>query len=102
MIAIIGDWNCDDKESFEKAKAHLIDTEKKHQIYGTKDIINPVDVFDALYMLSDKQKVDIFLHILSMCNIVYLLKGWEYNNDLRMLHDYCSNNGYKIIYSKKF
>ena len=100
MICILGDWK-EDRISFDKAKEHLINTEKYHQIYGTKDILNIVDLFNIL-QLEEKQQIDILLHILSYCDTVYMLKGWEYNNDLRMLHDYCANNGYKVIYSKKF
>lgn len=103
MILVLGDWTDEKRrESFDKATAHLVDTEKKHQIYHTKAIINIAEVLDTLPYLDYKQQIDICLHILSMCDTVYMLKGWEYNNDVHMLHDYASVNNYQIIYSKKF
>ena len=100
MIIILGDWE-NDKESFKKAKKHLLDTEKYHQIYKTKDILNTAELLDML-PLDYKQQLDILLHLLSYCDTVYMLKSWESNFDIRMLHDYAGCNGYKIIYSKKF
>lgn len=101
MIVVLGDWT-KDKISFDKAQAHLIDTEKKHQIYHTTDIINIADVLLTIPGLDYKQQIDICLHILSMCDAVYMLKGWEYNNDVHMLHDYACVANKQIIYSKKF
>lgn len=101
MIFIAGDWE-KDTESFSKAEEQLINTEKYHSIYGTSDIINPVKVLESISFLDYKQKVNVMLQLLSYCDIIYMLKGWEYNVDVKLLHDYASNNGYKIIYSKKF
>lgn len=101
MILIIGNWR-KDAEKFAKAEEQLIDTEKYHQIYGTADIINPVKLFETLPFLTEIQQLDLLLNLLKMCNIVYAVKSWETNTDARLLHDYASANGYKIIYSKKF
>lgn len=101
MIVVLGDWT-QDKLSFDKATAHLIETEKKHQIYHTKDIVNIADVLLAIPGLDYKQQVEICIHIISMCDSVYMLKGWEYNNDVHMLHDYADVISKHIIYSKKF
>ena len=101
MICIIGDWE-NDKEAFDKAEAQLIETEEKHHIYGTKEIINPVKLFKDVPGLKINEQIDLLLHILSYCSIVYCLASWEKNTDYRLLHDYCATNGFKIIYSKKF
>ena len=101
MIFIIGNWN-KDEEAYEKAEEQLIDTEKHHQIYHTSSIINVCKMFKALPELDEKQQLDTQLDLLRMCNIVYCVKSWESSNDARLLHDYASANGYKIIYSKKF
>lgn len=101
MIFIAGDWT-DKRQPFDKAEEHLIDTEQHHKIYGTTSIINSAKVLDTVPFLDYKQQVDLMLCLLSMCDTIYMLKGWEYNNDVRLLHDYADNNGYKIIYSKKF
>lgn len=102
MIFIAGDWQDGSRQSFNKAEEHLISTEKYHNIYGTDDIINSVKVLDTMPFLNYKQQVDIMLQLLSFCDTIYMLKGWENNNDIRLLHDYADNNGYKVIYSKKF
>lgn len=103
MIFIASDWTkAEEREWFDRAEEQLLDTEKHHQIYGTSDIINPMKVFDALPFLDYKQQVDLQLFLLSQCNTIYMLRGWESNNDVRLLHDYADNNGYKIVYSKKF
>ena len=103
MIFIAGDWT-DEKnvDSFAGAEQQLEDTEKYHSIYGTSEIINSYTVMQTLNYLDYKQQVDVLIHLLSYCDIIYMLRGWENNNDIRLLHDYASNNGYKIIYSKKF
>ena len=101
MIMILGDWT-EDSDKFDLAQAYLIDTEKKHKIYHTADIINIADVLATVPFLDYKQQIDLVLHLLSQCDTVYMLKGWEYNNDVHMLHDYASVNNYQIIYSKKF
>lgn len=98
MIIVIGDMN---DKNYERAKAHLIDTEKKHHIYNTADIVTLPEIAELL-PLDERQFADLMLHLLSYVNIIYCLKSWETDNDARMYHDYCAHNGYKIIYSKKF
>lgn len=103
MIFIAGDWENDEKrELFYKAEEHLVDTQKYHSIYGTADIVNSRRVLENLPELSYQEAVDIMLHLLSFCDTIYMLKGWENSNDIKLLHDYASNNNYRIIYSKKF
>jgi hypothetical protein len=104
MIFIAGDWtNIDNKEKFDNAEKQLFETEKYHQIYGTKYTVNLFTLLnETVPNLSDKKQLDLALYVLSMCDMIYMLKGWENNNDIRLLHDYADANGYKIIYSKKF
>lgn len=102
MIAIIGDWVDGSRKAFAEAEQHLIDTERYHNIYGTDDIINTAKVLDTMLFLNYKQQVNLMIHLLSYCDTAYMLKGWENNNDVRLLHDYAENNNYRIIYSKKF
>ena len=101
MTIIIGDWN-EVTDAFNKAEAHLIETEKKHQIYHDSEIINISKVFDSMPALDYKHQINIALHLISISDRVYMLKGWEYNNDARMLHDYALALNLQIIYSKKF
>lgn len=99
MILVIGDIK--DVAKFKMAKEHLIDTEKHHQIYGTSNIVTLPEIAE-MFEVEEKDLIDLTLHILSYTKTVYMIKSWEYDNDARLLHDYCDNNGYKIIYSKKF
>lgn len=102
MILIIGSLTKENKDGFNKAKEHLINTEKYHQIYGTRDIVTLEELRQVFDFLDDKQFFDLILHLLSYIDTVYMIKSWEVDADARLLHDYCGNNGYKIIYSKKF
>lgn len=101
MIMILGNWE-NDSTAFDKAEEQLINTEKYHKIYGTIDIINPIKLFEYLYFLDEKQRLDVLLDLLRMSDTVYMVKSWESFVDARLLHDYADANGYKIIYSKKF
>lgn len=102
MILVMGSLTSEDTSGFKKAKEHLIDTEKHHQIYGTRNIITLEELRQLFIDIDDKSFFDLVIHILSCINTVYMLKNWDTDNDTRLLHDYCGNNGYKIIYSKKF
>ena len=102
MILIIGRMKDEDISDYRKAKEHLIDTEKKHQIYHTRNIVTLPELKEMFCDLDDRQFSDLILSILSKINIVYCIKSWEYSNDARLYHDYCAINGHKIIYSKKF
>ena len=102
MILIIGSITKERNNGFKQAKDHLLDTEKFHKIYGTKDIIRLDELRKEFYYLDDRQFMDLMLHLISYFDTVYVLKSWEIDVDARLLHDYAGNNGYKIIYSKKF
>lgn len=101
MILVIGNWHIKDV-GMTRAKEHLIDTEKFHQIYRDDAIIDPNELFETLPFLEERQQLDLLFDLLRMCDTVYAVKSWENHNDSRLLHDYASCNGYKIIYSKKF
>lgn len=101
MIVIIGDWT-EDTTAFDKAEAHLMKTEVYHQLYHDRYIVNVAKLFNVIPGLDYKQQINIVLHLISISDKVYMLKGWEYNNDAHMLHDYASVLNLQIIYSKKF
>ena len=101
MIFIAGNWE-EDRVPFDMAEEHLIKTEKYHSIYGTDEIINSAKLLSMMPFLDYKQQIVLLLCLLSFCDTIYMLKGWENNNDVKLLHDYASVNNYKIIYSKKF
>lgn len=103
MIFIAGDFlDKSEREYFDKAEAHLIDTQKEHHIYGTDEVINIAKVVETMPFLDYKQILNVLLVLLSYCDTIYMLKGWESNVDVKLLHDYACNCNYKVIYSKKF
>lgn len=103
MIFIAGNFlDESEREYFDKAEAHLIETERAHRIYGTDKIINIAKVLESVPFLDYQQTIDLLLRLLSYCDTIYMLKGWESNIDVKLLHDYACNCNYKVIYSKKF
>ena len=62
-------------------------------------VVNPAAINARLpkdCKYSDYMKVSICL--LSLCDTIYMLKGWETSNGARLEHAYAVANGYKIIY----
>ena len=102
MIFIAGDWEDGDRTAFDDAEQHLINTEKHHKIYGTSDIINSAKVLDTMPFLSYNQKLELLLKLLSYCDTIYMLKGWECNPDVKLLQDYAIVRNCRTVYSKKF
>ena len=57
------------REAFEKAHEKLTK--------GGHDVINPSFYADALPKLSYEEYMKVGLYFLSMCDAIYMLKGWE-------------------------
>lgn len=101
MILLAG--NLENVETFNKAEEHLIDTQKKHQIYGTATIINSAKIIKELPEdVEPKLITSLLITLLNACDTIYMLTGWEHDLDARVLHEYANANQYQIIYSKKF
>lgn len=103
IMIIIGDWTDEKRtKAFYDAEEYLIDTQDKHYIYGTGKIINVKKVLDTMPFLNYRQQVTLVMNMISICDMAYMLKGFEYNNDSRMMHDYADTIGLRVVYSKKF
>lgn len=77
---------------FEVAENRLI---KANGIF----VINPAAINERLPKCceySDYMKVSLCL--LSLCDTIYMLKGWETSAGARLEHDYAVANDYIIIY----
>ena len=90
------------RDVFNAAEQYLIETQNKHSIYGTSKIINPAKVSDALPQMEYREYLDVAFYLLSMCDMIYMLKGWEKSPGARAEHEYASATGMRIIYSRKF
>lgn len=66
------------------------------------DIINPADVLDRLptYNLKYSDLMRLCLDLLSMCNSIYMLRGWEKSNGARLEHEFAITHNFKIYYQK--
>ena len=102
MIFIMGDLENVSKKTFDEAIKHLKKTEKYHQIYHDAVIVNARQLKDYVPDITDKERTDLLIHVLSCCDILYMLKGWESDAECRLVHEYAWANSYRIIYSKLF
>lgn len=57
------------REAFSKTHEELIK--------GGHDVVNPALYADALPKLSYEEYMKVGLYFLSMCDAIYMLKGWE-------------------------
>lgn len=65
-------------------------------------VINIVKALQGIGELSDSDLMEIRFLLLSKCNTIYMLKGWETDLVARAEHEYAYARHYNIIYSKKF
>lgn len=69
--------------------------------YGC-DIINPEAVNANLPESTTYQEyMKISLCMLSMCDTIYMLKGWKASKGARLEHSYAKAHNYSIIYEKE-
>lgn len=71
---------------------------KYHEI----NIINPAKVNDNLPESTTYQEyMKMSLCMLSMCDTIYMLKGWRDSKGARLEHEYAKAHNYKIIYESE-
>lgn len=78
-------------ERFDNAAAKLF-TENPQ-----RKIINPANLCDTLPPLEHEQYMVICMAALSLCDSVYLLKGWENSVGARIEVEYAIKHGLKIV-----
>lgn len=68
---------------------------------GGHEVINPASI--GLMMpesFTHSDYLDIDIHLLSKCDAIYMLDGWEYSEGAREEHDYAETAGLDIIYEQ--
>lgn len=70
--------------------------------YNHVDIINPAEVLNTLptYRLEYKDLMRLCLDLLSMCDSIYMLRGWENSKGACLEHEFAIANNYKIFYQE--
>lgn len=64
--------------------------------------INPAKVLSALpaNLIEYKELMRLCLDLLSMCDSIYMLKGWEDSRGAKLEHEYAKAHDYQIFYQK--
>lgn len=69
------------------------------ELQGKKEIpINPAKVNDKLPKLSYTDYLKMSLCMLSLCDSVYMLRGWEESTGSKLEWEYAKAHKYKIYY----
>lgn len=77
------------KENFARA-------EKKLKNLGF-EVINPVAMEEALPKLAYEEYMKLDMCYLSICNTIYLLKGWEKSCGANREYGYALAKGYRVM-----
>ena len=78
-------------ERFDDAIIKLYDQNPQRKI------INPANLCDTLPPLEHEQYMVICMAALSLCDEIYLLKGWENSVGARIEVEYAIKHGLKIV-----
>lgn len=74
--------------------------EKKLKEMGYMQIINPAKVSCALPTLSHSEYMTVCMALLSLCDSIYMLKGYEDSKGAMMELEYAKKHGYKVVYEE--
>lgn len=64
------------------------------------DIINPARVSCALPTLSHSEYMTVCMALLSLCDSIYMLKGYEQSKGAMQELEYAKEHWYKVVYEK--
>ena len=82
-------------QRFSEAKLRLMN-------YFDCDIINPAKVNSMLPTNTTYEEyMKMSLCMLSMCDTIYMLKGWKDSKGARLEHEYAKAHNYNIIYESE-
>lgn len=74
--------------------------EKKLEKMGYIQIINPAKVSCALPTLSHSEYMTVCMALLSLCDMIYMLKGYEDSKGAIMELEYAKEHGYEVVYEE--
>ena len=70
--------------------------------YRNPDVINPAKVNGELpESTTYEEYIKLSLCMLSMCDTIYMLKGWKDSKGAKLEHEYAKANNYNIIYESE-
>ena len=85
----------DYKQRFNNAELYLMN-------HSDFDIINPALVNSMLPTNTTYQEyMKMSLCMLSMCDTIYMLKGWKDSKGAKLEHEYAKAHNYNIIYESE-
>ena len=109
MIYISGDAeffeddNTDYGSAFDGAEQYLT---HDVQVYEDTGVINSYarikELREAGKITDIRQEMLVRINMLSQCDKIYMLKGWEKNQTARAEYEYAKAVGMRYVYSKKF
>jgi len=66
--------------------------------FGYEEIINPANVSAMLPELYHSEYMTVCMALLSLCDSIYMLKGYERSKGAMMELEYAKKHGYKVVY----
>ena len=79
---------------------HFEKEEKKLKEMGYTQIINPANVSAMLPELSHSEYMTVCMALLSLCDSIYMLKGYEQSKGAMQELEYANKHGYKVVYEE--
>lgn len=64
-------------------------------------VVNPAKVNAKLPELTWKQCMIMSLTMLSMCDSIFMMTGWETSPGAKIEHEYAVKHGYRIVYENE-
>ena len=73
-----------------------------HIKYRNPDVINPAKVNGEIpESTTYEEYIKMSLCMLSMCDTIYMLKGWKDSKGAKLEHEYAKAHNYNIIYESE-
>lgn len=84
-------------ECLNKFNNARFDLRKQYALIAI-EVINPLTLEGICFGIEHKKAMEICLDALKECTHAYFLKDWKESEGARIEHEFCIENGIKIIY----
>lgn len=78
--------------------AHFDEVERK--LKAVDEVINPSKVSCALPVLTHDGYMTVCMALLSLCDTIYMLKGYEQSKGAMQELEYAKEHGYEVVYEE--
>lgn len=68
--------------------------------FGYEKIINPANVSAVLPELFHSEYMTVCMALLSLCDTIYMLKGYEQSKGAMQELEYARDHGYEVVYEE--